>query len=100
MAGASGASITLSQDAANAAGKSYAIVKQAYSRGAVGIVTLLDAQNAALVTEQVAANSVYDSLLDLMRVARAAGGFKFVRSAMGCDEHIRGFLDFAKKAQP
>ena len=35
-----------------------------------------------------------------VRVARAAGGFKFVRSAMGCDEHIRGFLDFAKKAQP
>ena len=44
-----------------------------YSRGAVDILDLLDAQNSLLRAELAAANSVYDFLVDWMEVERAAG---------------------------
>ena len=43
----------------------------------VSIVELLDAQHAALVTDQMVANVVYDFLIDLMDVERAYGKFNF-----------------------
>jgi outer membrane protein TolC len=73
--------IGLSDEAAEAAKKNYDLVADAYSRGAVSIIDLLDAQNASLVAEQAAANAVYDFLIDLMEVQRAAGEFDFFRSS-------------------
>lgn len=74
-AGASYPAIKLSRDAAEAAQKNLDLVTQAYSRGAVSIIELIDAQNAALVADEVAASSVYDFLVDLMAVHRALGSF-------------------------
>ena len=71
-AGASYAGITLSEDAAVAAARNLELVEDAYGRGVVSILDLLDAQNAAIVAEE-AANAVYDFLLDLMEVERAIG---------------------------
>jgi len=79
--GASQASIDLSRDAAEAADNNYDLVGTAYTRGLGSILDLLDAQNAALVADGVAANAVYDFLIDLMRVQRAAGRHGFFRSA-------------------
>ncbi len=79
--GASLAAIDLSRDAADAARRNFELVADAYTQGAVDIIDLLDAQNAALVADQVAANAVYDFLIDLMEVQRAAGGFDFFRTA-------------------
>lgn len=90
-AGASDAAITLSRDAATAAAKNYDIVRDAYARGAVEIVGLLDAQNAALVTEQVAASSVYDHLLDVLEVARAVSQFEFLQDVKACEALAREF---------
>lgn len=67
--------IGFSQQAAEAAKKNLELVKQAYSQGALTIVQLLDAQNAALQSEQVAANAVYDFLIEWMNVQRAIGRF-------------------------
>lgn len=77
MAGASYAGIQQARLAAEAAEKSLTVVEDAYSRGVVSIVDLLDAQNAALVAELAAANAVYDFLIDLMSVERAVGQFEF-----------------------
>jgi outer membrane protein TolC len=55
-------------------------VGDAYSRGTVSIIDLLDAQNAALVADQVAANAVYDFLIDLIEVQRASGQLDFLRT--------------------
>lgn len=74
-AGASHAAIRLSREAAEAAAKTLDVVKDAYSRGAVSILDLLDAQNAALVTEQSAAIAVYRFLADYVRTQRAVGRF-------------------------
>ena len=78
IAGASYPAISLSWDAAKAAQENLEIATAAYSQGAVSILVLLDAQNAALITEQAAANAAYTFLLDHTRVDRAVGWFDFV----------------------
>jgi outer membrane protein TolC len=70
--------IRLSRDAAEAARQNLTLVTDAYTRGVVSIITLLDAQNNARGADQVAANAVYNFLIDLMRVQRAAGRFSLL----------------------
>ena len=89
QAGASFAAIRLSRDAAEAAHKNLDLVTDSYSQGVVDIITLLDAQNQALVAELVAANSIFDYLIDLMSVQRAVGKFDYYRSP----EDRQDFLD-------
>lgn len=69
--------IRLSKEAAQAAHKSYAIVKDNYSNGTLSITDLLDAQTASLTAEQSAANAVYHFLIDLMNLQRSVGQFDF-----------------------
>ena len=93
VAGASNASIKQAELAAEAANKSLNVVQNAYSQGLVSTVELLDAQYAALVTDQVAANALYDFLIDLMEVERAYGIFNFFST----DERRKDFLERAYK---
>ena len=76
-AGASFAGIELSEDSADAAERNLEFVTDAYAQGTASILDLLDAQNQALVARQVAANAVFDYLIDLMGVQRAVGRFDF-----------------------
>ncbi len=69
--------VELAEESAAAARANLELVADAYARGAVPIVDLLDAQNAALVADQLAVNAVYDFLVDLMEVERAANRFDF-----------------------
>ncbi|HSC27816.1 MAG TPA: TolC family protein, partial [Vicinamibacterales bacterium] len=88
LAGSAYAGIELARTAAGAARRNLELVSDAYERGALPILDLLDAQNAALVAEQAAANAAYDYLIDLMNVQRAVGRFDFF---MTPDEY-RDFL--------
>jgi outer membrane protein TolC len=74
-AAASYAAIALTRDAAEAAGRNYELISDAYANGTASITTLLDAQDAALSASESAANAVHEFLLDLMRVERAMGRF-------------------------
>ena len=69
--------IRLSRQAADAAESNLVVVRDAYSRGTVSILDLLDAQNAALVAELRAATAIYDFVRALMEVERAAARFDF-----------------------
>jgi outer membrane protein TolC/ABC-type uncharacterized transport system substrate-binding protein len=80
-AGTSNASIELSRQAAEAAHKNFELVSDAYTQGVVSIIELLDAQNFFLVSEQVAANAVYDFIIDMLAVERAAGRFWLFRTS-------------------
>ena len=97
-AGSSYAAIALTRDAAEAAGRNYELVSDAYAGGTVSITTVLDAQNAALSSAESAANAVHDFLLDLMRVERAMGRF----GALQPDAERQEFLTRLKalKEQP
>lgn len=74
---ASSSSIDLSRQAAVAANKNLELIADAYARGVLSILELLDAQNAALNAELGAANAVYDFFIDLMTVQRATNRFDF-----------------------
>lgn len=80
---ASGAGIDLSKRSAEAARANFELVEDAYTRGAVTILDLLDAQETALVADQAAANAVYDFLIDLMEVQRASNRLDFFQSVQG-----------------
>jgi outer membrane protein len=73
------------------------IVTDAYSRGAVPMLNLLDAQNVALRANQVAVNAQYDFLITYMQLQRSLGRFdvlmtpaeraKFLAEAIEYMEH-------------
>lgn len=73
--------IRLNREAADAARSNLDVVRDAYSRGTVSILDLLDAQSAALVADLRAATSVYDFVAALMEVERAAARFDFFLTA-------------------
>lgn len=98
VAGASYAGIEQARVAAEAARKNLELVTEAYSSGAVAIVTLLDAQNAALVAYEAATNAVYGFLIDLMRVERAVGQFYFLRTAQEKQAYFNRLQEFYRKA--
>ncbi len=83
--GAALANIDLSRDAADAARNNFELVQDSYSRGLDSIITLLDAQNNALVAELRASNAIYDFLIELMKVERAANRFDFFASSESRD---------------
>lgn len=97
--GGSFASIKLSQSAAAAARKNLELTVDAYSRGVVAILALLDAQNAALVAEQASANAVYDFLADLMEVERSVGSFSFFLSDGEMDELLNRLEAFFRESE-
>jgi len=89
LTGSSYVGIEQASDAAEAANKSLEIVQNAYTQGAVSILSLLDAQNAAFNADQAAANAVYDFLLDLLEMERSTGRFEFFMS----DEERQALLE-------
>ena len=78
--GASFAGIHLASEAAEASQKNLDTVTDAYGRGAVSIIELIDAQNAALLGELAAASAVYDFMIDMMSAQRAVGRFDLFAS--------------------
>lgn len=80
-AGASSATIRLAREASYAAQHNLQLVRDQYSRGAVDIIKLLNSQNAALTAKLNAANAVYEFLIDITNIHRAAGSFPFFDSS-------------------
>ncbi|MDD3148144.1 MAG: TolC family protein, partial [Candidatus Riflebacteria bacterium] len=75
---ASFSSIGLAQTRAGYAEKTLSLVQSAYSRGAVNILDLIDAQNAFLVAKEASTNAVFSFLSDFVKVCRAVGTFDFI----------------------
>lgn len=67
--------IEQSRLAQQAAARGLSLVTDAYSQGAVSILSLLDAQNASLNSDLVAANAFYDFLGAYFQLERAIGEF-------------------------
>lgn len=87
-------SIQLSKQAAVAADKNLKLVTDAYTRGALSILDLLDAQNAALVAEESATNAVFVFLIDLMNLQRSLGRFDFFLDERGLDEWLNRLKNY------
>jgi len=89
--------IQLTREAAAAAQKNLKLVTDSYTRGIKSIIDLVDAQNLALVTDQRAANAVYDFLIDLMSVQRAVGKFELFLSTEDQQASLQKMKAFFKK---
>ncbi len=76
--GGSYPAIELSQQAADAAGRNLDLVTDQYSRGAVTVTDLIDAQEAKLQAQLAAADARYAFLIDFVEVQRAAGDFELL----------------------
>ncbi len=75
---ASFSGIGLSRTRADFASKALGLVQSAYTRGAVNILDLIDAQNALLIAQEASTNAVFNFLSDFVRVCRAVGTFDFI----------------------
>jgi outer membrane protein TolC len=70
-------SIELLTQAARSSRKNFDLVADAYGRGTVQLIDLLDAQTTYLQAEQRAANADHQFLLELMELERSLGRFTF-----------------------
>jgi outer membrane protein TolC len=93
---ASSANIELSRAAANAANRNLEMVTDAYQRGTVDIVRLIDAQNQAVTNDLAAANATYDYLIDVLRTERAVGVFTVDRTQEEQEDFLRRLYAYAE----
>ncbi|MBT8218464.1 MAG: TolC family protein, partial [Bacteroidia bacterium] len=76
--GAAYSKMDLSNTAAVASNKNFAIVQDAYSAGQSNVTTLIDAQNNALFSKLSATNAVYSFILEFLTLERSIGFYNFL----------------------
>ena len=72
------AQIDLAEQAAAAGLRNFELVQSGYSQGAVNIIDLIDAQNAALTAELSRATAVFEFMINLTNAGRSISSFDFV----------------------
>lgn len=72
--------IDLAATAAEASGKNFELVSDAYARGTVTVIELLDAQDTSREASAAAAESLHNFLITIMSLQRAVGGFDYLLS--------------------
>ena len=95
-AGASGAAVQLRREAVSAAHVNLDAVSDAYRQGTTNIITLIDAQNQALLTEVNASNALYEFLADYAEVERAAGRFQFLQEQQVQNEFVMRLREYVE----
>lgn len=85
------AQIDLSVAAADASQKTLELVSDAYARGTVTVIDLLDAQELSLNASAAAADSLYNFFIVIMAVQRAVGGYDYLLSSEDRDALAREF---------
>ncbi len=94
LSGASFAGMKEADKAAKAAYSTLELVVDSYQRGAVSIVELIDAQNAALISAELAVNARVDFIQDLMNLMRATGKFIYLEKQSEIDRTFSEFKEF------
>jgi outer membrane protein len=77
-----------------AARKTIDLVTDAYSRGAVSILNLLDAQNAQLYANQLTTHAYYDFMITYFQLQRALGQFDLLMTPEKRDEFLQKLIQF------
>ena len=72
--------IDLTAAAADSSRKNYELVSDAYARGTVTVIELLDAQNTSVEAAAAAEASLYNFLITIMALQRAVGGYDYLLS--------------------
>jgi outer membrane protein len=77
-----------------AARKTLDLVTDSYSRGAVSILNLLDAQNAQLYANQLTTHAYYDFMITYFQLQRAMGQFDMLITPEKRDEFLQKLIQF------
>lgn len=77
-----------------AAQKTLKIVTDAYSRGALSILNLMDAQASALRADQISVNAYYDLLIGYMQLQRAIGKYDLFLTPEERSQITGGLINF------
>ncbi len=80
-------SIKLAKQRVEYAGKALDVVRSAYSRGAIDILDLIDAQNGFRIAKEAYANAVFTFLSDFIHVCRSVGTFDFIMNQRTNNEY-------------
>ena len=86
-----------SQIQVDAANKTLKIVSDSYSRGALPILFLLDAQSAALNAQQISANSLYDLFISYMQLQRAIGQYDVLLTSEEREMYLNDIINSVAK---
>lgn len=89
-----------SKQAAEWAGKSLELVQDGYAKGSITIVSLLDAQNAALNAREAAAVATFDMAQSILYLERALGDYSLFSPASKRLEDVARFQEFRKNYRP
>ena len=76
------------------------IVADQYSNGAADVITVLDAQNQALVARLAATNAELDFLLDVVELERAIGHFSLFGSEDERADFLLRLADYSRRVLP
>jgi outer membrane protein TolC len=96
---ASFAGIELARDAAEAAQRNYALVDTEYTRGTATILDLLDGQNTALTAQEAVAEAIFQFLIDLAAMERAAGRYVFLGPPAEIDPFFDRLDEYLRSAE-
>jgi len=91
------ANLDLSKQSEDFANKSFEMVQDAYSKGAVSIVELTDAQINTFNAEIAASNSVYEFNKSLLRTQRAISDFLILKTESQKSEFLIRFKDYLNR---
>ncbi len=75
------ARIGLTREAADASRRNFDLVSDAYARGTLSYIELLDAQETSFTASAASSDSLYNFLITIMAVQRAVGRFDFLLAA-------------------
>lgn len=89
-------SIKMSRQRVEYAEKALEAVRNAYSRGAINILDLIDAQNAYRIAKEANANAVFTFLSDFIQVCRSVGTFDFILNQRTNQEYYSRIEDYFK----
>ncbi len=89
-------SIKMSKQRVEYAEKALEAVRNAYSRGAINILDLIDAQNAYRIAKEANANAVFTFLSDFIQVCRSVGTFDFILNQRSNQEYYGRIENYFK----
>ncbi len=89
-------SIKMSKQRVEFAAKALEAVRNAYSRGAINILDLIDAQNAYRIAKEANANAVFTFLSDFIQVCRSVGTFDFILNQRTNNEYYGRIENYFK----
>ncbi|BDD11015.1 hypothetical protein FUAX_34470 [Fulvitalea axinellae] len=89
--------LDLSRQALEASRKAFGLVQESYLQGKASFVSLLEAQNAVIQSEQSRANADFVFMQNLFKLERSIGGYGILRDNEENEDLRRRFIEYYRQ---